>query len=1679
MSGIGNQSGFTHRWTVVLLWLLLFSFPLLAANTDPVLTLDNTTLNYTENDGPTQIDAAAVVNDADGDADWDGGVLTLQITANYEASDNLSIPNNVVGSINVSGFSIRDGSTVFGVLTYDPGFGPKFIVTLNSNATNLRVQQLVQSVSFNSNSENPGTANRTVTITATDKNGAMVSDTRDISITRKNDAPSIASAIADTTVIGNFSPAINYRDLNDVFTDIDGDALTFSVMSLKGFITPTINGADSMLVLTAVNNASGIDTLIVKAKDASDSVMDTVQVTITQPNQPPTVVGPMPNTTRNEDFSPINYRDLNTVFTDPESGSALTFTARTLQNRVDLLIKESDSVLVIIAKKDVYGIDTIIVTASDGEYSVDDSVIITINPLDDVPSIVSPIPDTTVIEDFTPPINYRDLNAVFTDVDSDALTFSVVSISGKVTPTINGADSMLVLTTVADAHGIDTVIVSASDGKSTSKDTVFVTITPVNDPPTIGSATAQTMPEDSLLTIKVTMTDAADVDEDILQIILGTGANYTVGWDTVYVDENFIGTLTVPVAVTDSYDTTAFVPMTITVTAKDDTPVVVTPFPDTIVLEDFETFLYGDLNTVFNDEESGSALTFSVRSTEDLVVPTINSIDSTLSIAAVANLNGRDTVLVTASDGNTAVTDTFVVTIAPVNDAPTMSVILPQTINEDNPLVVKLSMTNAVDIDNTLSDASLIIESGSNYSVSGNSIRPAENWSGILTVPVKVSDGLLTTGPVNMSVTVDPVNDAPTITTATPQTTNEDTPITLTLAMTDAADVDNVLTDESLIVEGGFNYTVSGRVVTPAPDFVGKLIVPLKVTDGLSTSFAVNMTITVTDVNDPPVITYATPQTILEDEQLTVLLSMTDATDADYTLSDESIILEPGSNYSIQGRTVIPAPDWNGVLTVPVKVTDNIDTSDAATMTVTVTPVNDPPLLSGITTQTIDEDTPLTVDLSMIQVTDVDNTLADEGIMLGAGSLYTVVGRTITPLENFYGTLTIPVTVSDGNSSSATVNMSVIVQPVNDAPTLTSVDAQTIAEDTPLKVLLSFTDARDIDNLLSNDNVVVDPGEHYTVEGSTITPAQDFVGVLTVPVRVSDGAASSAAVIMTVTVTAVNDAPTMTTATTQTIAEEASLTILLAMTDAADVDNTLSEESLIVGTGENYTISGNTITPALNFNGTLSVPLRVTDGTELSNTITVSVIVTPVNDAPTVTMATTQTVAEDTPLTITVEMTDAADVDGDLLAPIIEAGENYTVLGTTITPALNFFGTLTLPVKVTDGTVTTEAVSMTVTVTPVNDAPTVVSATAQEMIENTSLTITLAMVEGEADIEGSPLSITLGTGENFTTSGDIVTPTPEFTGTILVPVMVNDGELNSTPVLMSIFVDRENTAPVLLSVDPFAMVQDVPRLVSLTDIIATDGEDDPLTLIIAEGVNYTVSGTTIIPAAGFVGVLSVPFSVFDGRDVSNVITKTIRVKLANTNAVPFVAGARLTLEKNRTLTLTAPLVNATDSDDDGLRILPNDGTNYSVHKETIIPVDGFVGVLMVPLRATDGIDTSSYANVEIVVFQKKIGFHIGQVIVSDTFTVSVLPNPVPLDAGELYIGAPQEVFDELRVAIYSHTADLMVQGDARVERGQFIFRWDFSQGRQVLGGYSYLALLSFVKDGVVVKEEKKMIGIVR
>jgi hypothetical protein len=370
-----------------------------------------------------------------------------------------------------------------------------------------------------------------------------------------------------------------------------------------------------------------------------------------------------------------------------------------------------------------------------------------------------------------------------------------------------------------------------------------------------------------------------------------------------------------------------------------------------------------------------------------------------------------------------------------------------------------------------------------------------------------------------------------------------------------------------------------------------------------------------------------------------------------------------------------------------------------------------------------------------------------------------------------------------------------INQPVdnatNSAPTATQ-QAITLDEDGNKVITFAGMD-QDGDTLTFE--VVTNPA-NGTINGATYTPNANFFGNDSFTFKANDGTADSDEATVSIMVNSVKDAP-IATPQSITLDEDTNKTIILAGTDAEDDDLTYT----VVTGPTNGELDGTTYTPNADFNEGDSFTFIANDGDLNSTPATISITINPINDIPTANSINAITLDEDTNVTITLTGT---DTDGTTLTyPIVTGPTSGTFDGTTYTPDENFNGTDSFIFKAYDGTADSNEVTVNITVTSVNDAPT---ATPQSITlnEDTNTTITLS----GTDAENNALTYTVVTGPTKGIfDGTIYTPNANFNGADSFTFIANDGDLNSTPATMNITVDSVNDAPTVNAGDDVSITE--------------------------------------------------------------------------------------------------------------------------------------------------------------------------------------------------------------------------------------------------------------------------------
>ena len=492
------------------------------------------------------------------------------------------------------------------------------------------------------------------------------------------------------------------------------------------------------------------------------------------------------------------------------------------------------------------------------------------------------------------------------------------------------------------------------------------------------------------------------------------------------------------------------------------------------------------------------------------------------------------------------------------------------------------------------------VSDGANYSANGTLITPDLDFNGELDVDVVIQESLKALQRVGttynnyytVKILVTAVNDVPVILDQEDLSVEAGMDLTISLDDLQVEDPDNVFPDDfSLEVIDGPNYTVNGNTITPDQGFTGTLIVQVRVDDGESKALSeiFNLEVEVTESTVIPIITDQVEITILEEEERLITLDdiTVDANGTDFPTGFE-LVVEDGDNYILAiagGDSIIPDMDFSGVLSVPITVTDGIISSETFNLMVTVTPVNDQPVITSTAIVETLENQPVEITFDALTVMDPDNMFPDDfTLTVLEGENYTVAGAVVTPAQDFNGVLVVPVTVDDGVTkiSSEPADVQVRVTAVNSPPVITGQNAVETLEETARTITVNDLIVNDPDNDPGDLSVMVFNGQNYTVEnGTTIVPNTDFAGTLVAQVTVDDGTSKTLSNVfdLMVTVTNTNDAPTNIELSNDIVAEFIPVGRIVGQLSTVDPDSAdVHSYALVPGDGDDdnasFSISG-------------------------------------------------------------------------------------------------------------------------------------------------------------------------------------------------------------------------------------------------------------------------------------------------------------------------------------------------------------------------------------------------------------------------------------------------------------------------------------------------------------------------
>lgn len=1539
------------------------------------------TVSIGENAGATAIPMSTLASDVEGDA------LSVS-SASWQEPDTFGVS-----------FSITDG---------------QLTVTPNANWTQSENQTLH--------------LNYTVEETATPENAA--SGTLNVTLVAVNDAPVITIVTEGNPALTfdedsaggmiEFAVSDEEDDVSILTVTAAGTKINTTALNTELSDDTTANRTAQVTSLLNQNGATTVTLTVKDSKDATDQAA--FNVSITPVNDNPVAVTDSVDIKENDGKTAIAIAKL---ATDVDGDALVALSASwdeaeyynaTVSVEEGVLYITPDANWTEAVSHTLHVSYTVGESATTEEYFVSGTLTVNLIPENDAPVITIHTPSLSFNEDeATEALNTVSFSV--SDEEDDATDLTVAASGGADIidiPALNTAlsggttaDRTALVTSLLDANGLATVTLTVTDSNdATGSGTFSADVIPVNDAPRLETDPVFSIEEDDGKTAVPFDTLILDVEDNMVEVVGSSvtstddtfGAIFSVEGGMLYItpDANWTYTETktfhlkykIAETVTEEHYTSEEGTLTVNLLPVNDAPVISAIADQEMEEKTSQVIRF----TVTDEDDSPSVLTVTYNSTvpslHKPIVITTDAEDATgntrIFTLETTRFYGVSTITISAKDDaeKAAVPEAFKLTVGWSNDDP-VAADDTYSLNEDGSLLMDV-LQNDTDDDVGIGGAyaqTLSILAGSvSAPQHGTAViqnreilyTPAADYFGPDSFTYSATDGYAGSNPssATVSVTVNPVNDAPVAVNDT-ASTPEDTALEIVTATLIANDTDiegDTISFTAAQSTAGTNGTVSYNsetgIVTYAPvlNYHGAANFTYTISDGNGGTATGTVNITVSSVNDAPE-AVDDSVTVSEDDvgvTLTVLANDSDVDGDTLTITGvtqpargEVLIADGGG-----ALTYTPVLNDHGVVSCTYTISDGNGGMDTASVTITIDAVNDAPVAANDTAAMAEDDPQTSIDV-LANDTDVDgDTLTVTAVSsVQHGTAQIAPGGTavlFTPVADFHGDASFTYTVSDGGGGTDSADVVITVASVNDAP-VANEDTFSLAEDSEavtVDVLDNDTDV-DGDTLTVTGVSAVQHGEAAILpdgSGVTFLPDADYFGVASFSYTISDGNGGTDTATASGTVTPVNDAPVAVDDEPEVTAEEDTPVVIPFGTLLAnDTDVDTAHASLVVSS-YNGAAHGNvsmdtdggtfTFTPSENYNGPASFQYLISDGSLPSNYATVRFTISAVNDAPSPADDTAST-SEDTPITIDVLANDT-DTEGDALTVTAvtspahgTAAVNEEENALDVTPDFNYNGLLTFTYTVSDGNGGTATANVTVTVTPVNDAP-VASNDSLSTAEDTPLMFQgSVLLANDTDVDGDTIQISsiqaggLAHGTVvFEAATDTITytPAPNYHGEASFTYTVTDGNGGTASATAQITVTPVDDAPV--AVDDTASVK-AGSTVNVNVLFNDSDQGDGDTLIVKTTLAAEPAhGTVVVNPDGTISYKAA--SSYKGED---------------TFAYVLTDG---TGEAQATVTVTVTASSSSSDDDDDIIVvtprpttittIPTPAPVYTPRKESTTPV---------------------------------------------------------------------------------------------------------------------------------------------
>lgn len=916
----------------------------------------------------------------------------------------------------------------------------------------------------------------------------------------------------------------------------------------------------------------------------------------------------------------------------------------------------------------------------------------------------------------------------FGDLDGDALAYAAALADGRPLPTwltFDAAALTFVGTPPVDFAGALDLRVTASAEGTSASDVFRLTVTQVNDAPSALALSNATVAENSAAGTLVGTLIGVDVDGGTLtyaltgnaggrfQVDAVTGA-VTVA-DGASLDFETATSHGITATVTDAAGLSFTRGFTIAVTDLPNTPQLAAAIADQTSAED-EAWTFALPAGIFVVPEGGPpSLSASLADGSALPVwLTFDSATQTFSGTPPLDFNGSFDVRAIATAGGGSDSYVFNLTITPVNDAPYDLLLTSATVAENSAAGTFVGQLRGRDVED----------------------RPDGDPSNLAYQLIDNAGGRFVVDPQSGRITVAP-----------------------------GADLD---------FERASVHRITALVIDP---------------DGLK--YDRSFTITVTNVDEAPqLVAPIADQTVLEDNSWSFVVPSTAFADPEFNPISFSAQLSDGSalpswlSFNAGSRTFSgrPPQDFNGNLALRVIASAN-GKSASDDFLLRVLPVDDAPRNLTVS-NSVPENARAGTQVATLVGTDPDgNTGLTYQLAFSEGNKFVLAGNgpglVLTGSLDFETkrTYSIIATVTDPTGLSLTRSLTINVTNIDEAPVrVTLLPDRSSPEDTAWSYTVPATSFSDPDgDTLSYAASLADgsalPSWLAFDTGTrtfTGTPPVDFNGAIDIRVTASANG-KSADDAFRLTITPVNDAPSALTLSGASVSENSPAGTVVGTLAGSDVDDTGLTYALADSAGGRFVVDSTTgvVSVAagapLDFETAAShgITARVTDAGNLSFSRSFTIAVTNVDEAPVLANAIAdQTSAEDATWSFTVPADSFSDPDGDGLtfaASLADGGPlpdwltfDQATRTFSGTPPLDLNGNLDLTVTASANDTSVSDV-FTLSITPVNDAPSALTLSAASVAENSVAGTVVGTLNG-SDIDSSGLvyALTDTAGGRFT-----------------------------------------------------------------------------------------------------------------------------------------------------------------------------------------------------------------------------------------------------------------------------------------------------------------------------------------